>query len=713
MQLSGKPQLCYVDVGGTFTDAIVVADDGSFTLAKALSTPDAMARGFFNALGALADEAGCSQEELVRSLSVLGYGSTIVLNTLLTRTGARVGLIVTRGFEDLLLIERGKQTWIDYERIDRIHPVTHRHRPPLVPKSRIRGVTERVDCFGRVVIPLYEHEVREAVADLCRQDVEGIAICLLWSFLNDSHERRVVQIAHDVMSELGVAIPVYASVEVSPVMRELSRANAVIIEAYTSRRLSSGLTAIQRTLGEQGFKGEVQVMQSAGGLASVSHVKAVETVHSGPVGGVIGGRFIARQYGLEHVITSDVGGTSFDVSLITSGHVAVNREPSAVGYILGVPMVEILSIGAGGGTLASIDPLTGRLQVGPESAGADPGPACFGRGGAQPTVTDADLVLGYINPRTWGGGRVPLDTEAARTAIQTHVAEPLGVSVEEAAMGIKRIIDVRMADTIKGLVAARGFDLRDYSLLAFGGAGPTHVVGYTEELPLAGVLVFPYSSVFSAFGASCADYQHHYTRACNIIVPPFASDDAKMAAAEQLNRLWMRLAEQAVEQMEQEGFSRSDLILQPQAMIRYGRQLNDLIVPSPVQTIRSPSDFDRLIAAFEGLYERIYARAARFPQSGFDIFEVGLIATAPKICPRLPTLPAAGPTPSAEARLGSKPAWFDGGGVSTPRFAMRELRPENEIVGPAVVEDPTTTLVLPPGFRLRADQHLTMWLTKS
>jgi acetone carboxylase beta subunit len=705
------PELCYVDVGGTFTDAFVVSEDGSFALAKAISTPGDISEGFFSALRAASVEADSDFERLCASLRVLGYGSTIVLNTLLTRQGTRVGLIVTAGFEDLLLMERGKQTWTEYERIDRIHGLTHRHLEPLVPKRLIAGVTERVDCLGEIVVPLYEDEARRAIARLLDEEVEAIAICFLWSFLNDAHEQRVAKLAQEAAAARGAEVAVYTSSNVSPVARELSRANATIIEAYTAPRAAAGFGTLEQRLRDYGFGGSLQVIQSSGGLAPFGKVRAVETIQSGPVGGVVGGRFIGSLYGIDNLITSDVGGTSFDVALVTSGELSVNREPVAVGMILGVPMIEILSIGAGGGTLARVDEVTGRLTVGPQSAGAIPGPACFGNGGQLPTVTDADVVLGYIDPATFATSR-PLDVDAAQRAIEEHVAEPLGLTTEEAADGIKRLIDVRMQDTLSGLVAARGFDVRDYHLLAFGGAGPSHVAGYTEGLPVAGVMAFAFSSVFSAFGAAAADYQHHYTRACNVVVPPKASNEIKAELGERLNELWTSLAERAVTQMEAEGFSPSQLVLQPQAMMRYGRQLNDLIVYSPVQRITLAAEWDRLIDSFEQQYEQIYAKAAKYPESGFEIFEVGLLASATKIKPRLPRFERGSINPPADARLEPRRAWF-GEWHETARFAMRSLVPGNRIDGPAVIHDRTTCLVVPPGSAVEVDEYKTFRLERT
>ena len=378
--------------------------------------------------------------------------------------------------------------------------------------------------------------------------------------------------------------------------------------------------------------------------------------------------------------------------------------------ILGVPVAEIISIGAGGGTLARIDPLTGRLEVGPASAGAVPGPVCYDTGGSQPTVTDADLTLGYLNPDYFIGGRIKLNKPKAEEAIRTQIAAPLGLSVIEAAAGIRQIIDAKMRDTIYGLVAARGLAISDYALLAFGGAGPTHAAGYAEGLPLKGVLMFPYSAAFSAFGAATADYEHHYTRALNMVVPPVAADDKKIELGEQLNRVWADLEAQAREQMAREGFDPERITLRFLAMIRYGRQLNDLVVTSPVRRIEGAADWDALIGAFEQLYDERYARAARFPEAGYDIFEVGLVASAEKIKPKLVPQPLEDAPPPAGARKGERPAYFDGQMVPAAVYELANLRPGNVVPGPAIIEDPTTTFVVPPSKRVEIDQYFTLWL---
>lgn len=706
-----EPELCYIDVGGTFTDAFLVDEDGEFTTAKAPSTPDDVSRGFFAAIERAADEMSLPVRETLSSLRVLGYGATVALNTVLTRRGGTPGLVVTRGFEHLLAMGRGKQSWTELDRPARIHPVTHRMLEPLIPFGRVRGVTERIDCLGAEQIPLYEADVERAVGELVDAGADAIVVCFLWSFLNDAHEARAAEIARDVLAARGIDGPVVTSHEVSPVIRELPRANAATFEAYTGPLVKRAFANLEDELRRGGFDGELQVMQSAGGLAPARSVRVVETIQSGPVGGLVGGRFIGETYGLRNIITTDVGGTSFDLGLITNGNVAVNREPTVGRFVLGVPIAEVISIGAGGGTIAGIDPLTGRLVVGHESAGADPGPVCYGRGGTEPTVTDANVVLGLLNPARFAGGQMDLDVEQARRAIREKIAEPLGLAVEDAALGVRRIIDTRMRESIYGLVVSRGFDMSEYTLLAFGGGGPGHVAGYTDGVPLSGIAMFPYSSVFSAFGAAAADYEHHYSQSLNLIIPPDAGDDELAAVGARVTEAWDRLRARATEQMELEGFDPGQLEYRHQAMLRYGRQLNDLVVDSPRERIDSAEDWRALIDAFETQYSQTYSRAARYPQAGYDLFEVGLVVRAPKIRPRLRRHELAGERPGPEARAGVRRTYFDGEWVESTVLDIDGMRPGNRIEGPAVLENAYTTVVVPPGRAVHMDEYRSIWMS--
>jgi len=707
----GTATLCYVDVGGTFTDAFIVDQDGAWSLGKAPSTPEDASQGFLAAIEAASLNATRSINETLGNLQVLGYGATMALNALLTRKGGSSGLLITKGFEQLLIMGRGKQSWTEFDRPNRLHPVTHRHLPPLIPLESTRGITERMDSRGEEFIPLCEDEVRVSVRDLLATGIDSLVIVFLWSFLNPAHERRAAEIAREEARRYGLPdLPIYSSFDISPVIRELPRANATAIEAYVGPLVRHAFAQLEADLHNRGFQGQLQIMQSAGGLAPARHVKIVESIQSGPVGGLVGGRFMGELYGFDNIITADVGGTSFDVGLVTAGTVGVNREPTVARMLVGTPMVEVTSIGAGGGTIARIDPISRRLQVGPESAGATPGPACYGGGGDFPTVTDADVVLGYVNPDYFLGGQIKLDRDLAVRVLREKVAEPLGITEVEAAEGIREIIDTKMREAIRGLVLARGFDLSEYHLLAFGGAGATHCAGFSEELPLRGVLVFPFSSAFSAFGASAADYEHHYTRSLNMIVPPAVTAADKIGLGSQISATWQDLKQEGITQMVREGFRPEELRFRFLAMIRYGRQLNDLIVTSPVETIAGAEDFDALIAAFEAQYVQIYSRAARYSQAGYDIFEVGLVVWAPKIGPSLKPAPLAGQTPQRSASKGTRRCYFRAQPRETALFELAGLNPGNVIEGPAIVEDPTTTIVLPPDRRLRMDEYRTIWM---
>src|SRR5438128_4765744 len=429
-EAQARPVLCYTDVGGTFTDCFVVDQNGDFVLGKAPSTPGAIAEGFMASLSQARDAAGLSVEAFFSNLEVVGYGATTVLNALLTRSGGRPGLLITRGFEDLLLMERGKQSWVTLSRVDRIHPVTHRHQATLIPRRLIRGISERITSRGQELIPLREAEVRTATFELMDQGIDSLVIVFLWSFLADAHERKAKAIRMAAAESRGVSLSVFCSSDVSPTLRELPRANAASVEAYAGPSTLKALSMVEEDLHRDGFRGDLQVMQSAGGLGPAKHVRAIDTAMSGPVGGLVGTRYLGQLYGFGMLVSTDVGGTSFDVGLVTEGFIGVDREPVLAGLLLSLPMMEVASIGAGGGTIARIDPLTRRLVVGPGSAGADPGPVCYGKGGTEPTVTDADLVLGYLNPHTFIGGKIRLDHGAAVDAIRNKIAGPLGLTVE-------------------------------------------------------------------------------------------------------------------------------------------------------------------------------------------------------------------------------------------------------------------------------------------
>ena len=703
-----RQQICYVDTGGTFTDAFIVDDQGNFTIAKAPTTPHDISEGFYNALQKGAKSLGLTLLEMLGQLEVLGFGATVVINALITRSGRKVGLITTAGNEDVLELARGKGAWIHLDMTEIMRMQSHIKGTPLVPRYLVKGVRERVDCMGAVVVPVYEHEARQAARDLLDEGVEAIVILTLWDFLNDVNERRIAGIVREVV---GDKVEVFEAAKISPMLREFQRTCSAVIQAYTAPLLEKSIRKMNRELREKGFKADLLIMQSMGGVASAEHCLAVNTIQSGPVGGLIGGRYIGEHYGYKNLVTCDMGGTSLDVGLIVGGRFRINREPVVEKMIVSVPVAEILSIGAGGGTIAGVDALSRRLFVGPKSAGAVPGPAAYGAGGELPTVTDADLVLGYLNPDYFLGGDLRLDAAKAAQAIKKHVADPLGMSTVQAAAGIRTLIDTQMREAVAGCVTNKGFDTREFVLVIFGGAGPTHAGGLTSGFAFKEVLVFPYSAVFSAFGAASADIEHTVTKSVGLVALPRVDDAGKMELGAALNRGWDFLEAMVTEQMQTEGFQQKDIRMVQTASIRYRKQLHDLIVTSPVGRIASAADFDRLIAAFDSDYESIFTRGASYKQAGYEIYEVGMTASVSKVKPRLVRRKRAG-TDAGAAIKGRRMAYFEGAMREVSVYDLVALQAGNLVPGPAIVEAPTTTMVVPADADVSVDEYLALRLVR-
>lgn len=691
--------IVFVDTGGTFTDAVIVDKNGDFELGKLPTTPDDPSRGFLGSIneGLSKIRKGLDSEKPYSDLAIVGWGTTLAVNALINRSGPKLGLIVNKGFEHVMTVGRGKQSWITYGKADIIHARTHRRDNPLIPISLIEGVRERISSTGDVEIPLYENEVSEAVYRLLNNGVEAIVICFLFSYLNDKHEKKAKQIVTDILQKVGKDILVLTSSEICPVERELPWMNTAVAEAFVRQRLINALREINRKLQVGGYKHSLQVMQVTGGLATIDTIKMVETMNSGPVAGLMGGLFISKEYGFDNLITTDVGGTSFDVGLVNNGMVTTESETVAARMILGISTPSVYSIGAGGGTLIRLDPVTKRLQVGPDSAEAVPGPISYNRGGKIPTITDCDLILGYLDPGYFLGGSslLKINKNKAFKAVKEQLADPLNLSVEEVALGARKILDNRMRDTIISMVTSRGFSMSKYHVLVFGGAGGTHCAGYTDRLMVKGIMIFPYSSAFCAFGGAASDFQHNFVRALNAVVPQAANDSDIARACKQLDDNWAKMEELAYEQMEKDGFNRNQVQLKHTANVRYGRQLDDLTVQYPESRLKDVKGWKELIDIFEKTYEEMYAKSAKYSQAGYEILQIGLVAIAPKIKPKLKRHELSGEKPSDKAFKSPRKCYFDGGWLDTLIIDWSELKAGNRVNGPAVVESRTTNIVVP------------------
>jgi N-methylhydantoinase A len=684
-----------VDIGGTFTDCVIIDENGAVTTAKAPSTPHNFAEGMIDAIDGAAEKLGLAAGELYAQVALLSHGTTVGTNAVVQKRGARIGLITTRGHNDVIHIMRGSRGVSGRDVRLVVHFPESQKPDPIVPKRLIAGVSERVDCFGAVVVPLNEAEAEAAIRRLVDAGVEAIAICFLWSFLHPEHEHRV----RDMVRRIAPDIFVTCSADLVPKWGEYERTTATAINAYIGPLTSGYLANLDRRLQSLGYRQPLQITQCGGGTISVE--KAMEapllTLDSGPVSGVTGSLYLGRVMGYPNIITTDMGGTSFDVGLIHDGKPAYSFVSNVNQYEYFIPKVDIQAIGSGGGSLVRIDEVTKTMRVGPASAGAVPGPVCYGRGGTVPTVTDADLVLGYLDPDNFAGGRMKLDKSAAEAAIQ-DVADRLGMSLMDCASGIARIVEFQMADIIRKMTVGKGFDPRDFVLFAFGGAGPAHAGVFAQELGVKTVVIpqRETASTWCAFGAASADILHIYEQV-DIMASPFA--------AERVNRTIERLEEAARRQMAKDGIAPKRQTLQFSVDMRHKGQINEVEVL--LDWSRAEGDFEpALRQAFYDTYERLYGRGASFRGARVEMvtFRVRAMAETPR--PRLVAAEQLTQEIAPAARRPARPVYWAGlkRSVETPVFEGAALRPGNEVAGPAIVETADTTVVVHPGQLLRVDR---------
>lgn len=698
-----NPIVIGIDAGGTMTDTILVDRKGHFKIGKAATTPRNEAEGFLASAEDAADAWGIPLDSLFSGVSVVLYSGTGMLNTLLSRTGRKLGLVTTRGMEDMILMGRGLQAWADYSYADRLHAVTHHHPDPLVPRRRTFGVTERIDQFGDVVIPLYEHDVRAAARALIKARVESICVCLLFSHVNPSHERRTAEVLREEIEAASADIRVYTSHEIRPVIREQSRLNSVLIEAYATSRGRDQLRAIEAVSKKYGFRYGVQTLLSFGGLTSIEHPRLHETMISGPIGGILGATYIGQLIGNDSLICSDMGGTSFDMGIITRGQTRIENEPIMDRFKLNVPTLHLDTIGAGAGMIVKVDPLTRKISLGPESAGSDPGPVCFNRGGTEPTVADCDAILGRLNPDYFLGGKVKLDVEKARAVFKQKCSDVLGVDLLDAAEGMIGMLDTDANNALRRVISGQGIHPSEFTLLSYGGSGPLHVAGYSRGIGLKDVITFQFAAGFSAFGCTTADYMRRHSISVQMDLPPDADDKELSATGAKIAEVWDDLSARAIAEMEADGHAREKIRTVPFLMMRYTGQLEDVEVPSPLAQVTSADDMRRVLAEFETVYEKLNHRVSRYGQAGTSVTELGLIATADKVKPVLVKRPLGKSDPSA-AFKGTRQAYIGGRWHEAKLYEMDLLEPGHEVLGPAIVEHPATTLVVHPGDDVFLDE---------
>jgi N-methylhydantoinase A len=688
------PYLVGVDIGGTFTDCVVLDGKGRITATKSPSTPGNFAEGMLAALNVAADRLGLSFEDFCAQIRVLTHGTTVGTNALIQRKGAKIGLITTRGHEDVMHIMRGSRGVTSRELRKVVHFPESQKPDPIVPKRLIEGVSERVDCFGEVVVPLNEEQAEAAIRRLVAQGVEAIAVCFLWSFRHPAHELRVKEMARRIAPKLFVS----CSVDIAPKWGEYERTAATVLNGYIGPVMARYLANLAKRLKGAGYRQPLQIAQCGGGSISVEKAMGspLLTLDSGPVSGVTGSVYLGSLMGIENIITTDMGGTSFDVGIVYGGRPQYSFVSNVAQYEYFLPKVDIQAIGSGGGSLARVEPTTRTLQVGPESAGADPGPACYGKGGEMPTVTDADVVLGYINPDNFLGGRMRLDRAKAVAAVQ-KVADGLGLSLHETASGIARVAEFKMADIIRKMTVEKGFDPREFTLFAFGGAGPAHAGVFGAELGVKKVIIpqKEIASTWCAFGAASADMLHVHEQT-DIQSSPFS--------AARVNRALEQLERRAHAQMDEDGIERHRRRLAFSLDMRHRGQINEVEVLLPEG--RLEGDFgEKLAARFYARYEQLYGKGSSYRGARLEIVTLRLRASAPTPRPKLPRAKTLSARVAREASRGRRDIyWPDFKRIlPTSIYDGARLKPGNRISGPGVVETTDTTIVIYPGRRLRVD----------
>jgi N-methylhydantoinase A len=709
--------IIYVDTGGTFSDCIILKPDGTFVSGKAPTTPENLSQSFFDAIKVASSEMGQSLDDILRNTIVLGYGTTEGTNIVVTGKGSsQLGLITDRGHEDRTLIMRLRAAGL--QRRDAMRLPRADKPEPLIPRKNIRGITERIDCQGKLYIPLRENEVRRAVNELLEEGVEGIAVALLWSFLNPSHERRIAEI----IDEIAPGLPVSLSSTVAPLVREYPRTMTTIIDLYIGKELKKLLGRIRSQLAEHGYRYPLLIMQAAGGLARSEIVNPVTTLHSGPVGGFIGVEFIKTLYGFENSVGADMGGTSFDICVSPKGRSEYLREPIVGRWEISNPMRDITTIGAGGGTLARVEKIANLLIVGPESAGAAPGPVCFDRGGEIPTITDADVVMNRIDSEYFLKGRYKLNKAKAAKAIMEKIAEPLKMDVMTAAEGICKVLDAKMGSTIRAALAIKGGDISQYALVVYGGAGPTHCAGFTAGMNFKEIIIPPFAAVFSAFGAATANITHRYEASPFLTIKdiPYdptslqftfdevrSLDDLRSEGMDRFNRIFGELEERARDDMRAEGLSQERYSFNYEIFGRYGGQLWEVRASIPINRINSVSDLKLVIKSFEDRYYDEYGLQAMGPRGGVQIITITVEVQGRIEKPMFTEREYMGA--NAEGALkGEREVYFDGGFRQSRIYAMDSLLPGNVVHGPSIIEGIDTTVVIPEDRQIFVDKYRNM-----
>jgi N-methylhydantoinase A len=694
-----KHYIIGVDTGGTFTDVVVLGNSGEVWTAKASTTPDDFSRGVMDAVKEAAGAVGVDTSELLDQTRLFKHGSTVATNALITHNGCKVGLITTKGFEDTTEIMRAIGR-VDGLSDDEIKHVTWITKPePFVSRERIIGVRERMDYQGNEIVPLHRDDVMEAIRRLMQEDkIDAIAVSLMHAWANPRHEDEIRALTAEADPQRKVYWSFGSSL--SQVAGEYARANTAILNSYLGPTVEGYLKGLESKLQSGGLKAPLLIMQGNGGVAHREHVSAIANLQSGPAGGMIAAAFVAGLLKHQNVITTDMGGTSFDVGLITEGYWRYAQEPIVERFRMQQPIIDIESIGAGGGTIAQVEAETGRLLVGPRSAGASPGPVCYDAGGEQVTVTDCDLALGIIDPDYFLGGRKSLNKDKALRSIDENIARPLKLKIHEAAAGVYDIVNAKMSDLIRRQVVRTGYLPEEFVIYAFGGAGPVHAAGFAVELGIKKIYIFATSPVFSAFGAAAADVIRTRVMSCQYVMP---------ADPEVINRRLDAIEKEMAAAMTGEGFKANQVEFRRYFTLRYRRQTAGVEMPGSFDRFNAKR-ISEMQSAFENKYQELYGVGAGYAKAGIEISEIRVDAVGGVAKPKLTAKRKSGGNARA-ALKGKRTVFFtrpERKFIPTPVYDYEKLGVGATVRGPAIIELPFTTTLIPPEHKVSVDPFMNL-----
>ncbi len=705
-----------VDIGGTFTDCFVVWDN-KYIETKALTTHQNLALGFNEALEKAYQELGVGMEELLAGVDSVRYATTLGTNALIEHNGPRIGMLVSAGYEAMVPLSRARGYGEGLDDLGKQNLPDAQRPVPLVLPNMIEGVRERLGFEGELVMPIDEDDVRQKIRILVDKGAQAIVVCLVNSVVNPAHEKRVEEILlEEYPTHLLGSIPVILSHRVAGRKGEYVRATSAIVDGYLHSTMYHAMSQLEQNLRANSYSKPMLVIHNSGGMAQLNSTDALQTIHSGPVSGISAAEHLAKEADLGSVIATDMGGTSYDIGIVVEGGIKhYDFNPVIDRWLVSVPMVHLVTLGAGGGSIASFDRMYNAVAVGPKSAGSDPGPACYDRGGMNPTVTDADLVLGYLDADNYAGGSIPLNPKRSMFAIEETLCDDLDVEPIAAALLVKEKVDSNMANGVNTELRVRGYDPKDFTMLAYGGNGPLHCCGIASKLKINKILATPFSSVFSAVGAGNM-HQMHIHETSLFMVLYDSTSRMVFDNYPRFNDLVIELSKRGQADLVRQGSPLSDIKHSLELDMRYGNQLVQTTVVVPKHSLESVMDVMNILDQFSSDYGKRFGEGSQAPEAGIRINTIRVasyvehdtvkfdhikpIAQNKRIAPPAPTT--------------TRKCYFvgDGKAVETPVWNKIDIPPGTEIDGPGLVSSEVSTYLIEPGWKYVSAEQGAVWFLR-